>query len=153
MFFCLNVLLMHRSVCKGGEPCVSEFLKTNRNAREQNSANIVHISIDLCLLCPLISRWCLLFVVSGLFSFSLCFFFDDVMFWLSKPPVPGPWWPVIMRGRQSTPENVIHVSFFQIISMNWNSTLPSRTRGRPFNTNAPYYYNTFTTHIWKIINK
>ena len=26
---------MHQSVCKGGEQCVSEFLKTNRNAREQ----------------------------------------------------------------------------------------------------------------------
>ena len=46
-FRSLNVLLMHRSVCKGGEPCVSKFLKTNRNAREQKIQQILFISQSL----------------------------------------------------------------------------------------------------------
>ena len=87
---------------------LTEDPNTVRMQVNKNSANIVGVSIALnCLLCLLIS-WSLLFVVSGLVFFSLFFFFNDVMVWLSKPPVPGPWWPVIMRGRQSTPENVIH---------------------------------------------
>ena len=87
---------------------LTEDPNTVRMQVNKNSANIVGVSIALnCLLCLFIS-WSLLFVVSGLVFFSLFFFFNDVMVWLSKPPVPGPWWPVIMRGRQSTPENVIH---------------------------------------------
>ena len=70
---------------------LTEDPNTVRMQVNKNSANIVGVSIALnCLLCLLIS-WSLLFVVSGLVFFSLFFFFNDVMVWLSKPPVPGPW--------------------------------------------------------------
>ena len=69
---------------------LTEDPNTVRMQVHKNSANIVGVSIALnCLLCLLIS-WSLLFVVSGLVFFSLFFFFNDVMVWLSKPPVPGP---------------------------------------------------------------